>query len=52
MLDFIRTLFMPYEERMRLIEEAYLNGATDNNDLEWRQRQIDRGVLRKQMSMY
>ncbi|MDX3927357.1 MAG: DUF3563 family protein [Shinella sp.] len=29
-------------------ETAYLNGSIDRIDLEYRQRQIDRGLFRKQ----
>lgn len=28
-------------------EDAYLNGAVDRIDLEYRQRQIDRGLFRR-----
>jgi hypothetical protein len=28
-------------------EESYLNGALDRLDLEYRQREIDRGIFRK-----
>lgn len=39
-----RALRIPsVEER----ETAYLNGAIDRIDLEYRQRQIDRGLFRK-----
>ncbi len=39
-----RALHIPsVEER----ENAYLNGAVDRIDLEYRQRQIDRGMFRR-----
>jgi hypothetical protein len=42
--NFARALRVPnHEER----EIAYLNGAIDRIDLEYRQRQIDRGLFRK-----
>lgn len=33
-------------------EEAYLNGSQDMVDLEYRQRQIDRGMFRKQYGQW
>jgi hypothetical protein len=34
-------------DHTRRAEEAYLNGSLDRFDLEYRQREIDRGVFRK-----
>ena len=39
--DFMNT------DQVRVAEERYLNGSLDRFDLEYRQRQIDRGVFRK-----
>ena len=39
-----RALRVPSTEER---ESAYLNGAIDRIDLEYRQRQIDRGLFRK-----
>ncbi|SIP91702.1 Protein of unknown function [Rhizobium sp. RU20A] len=38
-----RALRVPSPEEREL---AYLNGATDRIDLEYRQRQVDRGMFR------
>ncbi|QRM54815.1 DUF3563 family protein [Sinorhizobium sp. BG8] len=42
--NFTRALRAPTAEDR---EAAYLNGAIDRIDLEYRQRQIDRGMFRK-----
>ncbi|WLR93734.1 DUF3563 family protein [Shinella zoogloeoides] len=42
--NFTRALRIPSAEDR---ETAYLNGAIDRIDLEYRQRQIDRGLFRK-----
>jgi len=42
--NFTRALRIPTTEDREL---AYLNGAVDRIDLEYRQRQIDRGLFRK-----
>jgi hypothetical protein len=42
--SFARALRIPSSEDR---ETAYLNGAIDRIDLEYRQRQIDRGLFRK-----
>ncbi len=42
--NFHRALRIPSSEER---ETAYLNGAIDRIDLEYRQRQIDRGLFRK-----
>ena len=42
--NFARALRGPSIEQREL---AYLNGALDRVDLEYRQRQIDRGMFRK-----
>ena len=42
--NFTRALRIPSSEER---ETAYLNGAIDRIDLEYRQRQIDRGLFRK-----
>ena len=45
MADLVRALRGP---TLRERELAYLNEAHDRFDLEWRERQIDRGLFRKQ----
>lgn len=42
--NFARALRVPSAAER---ESAYLNGAVDRIDLEYRQRQIDRGLFRK-----
>ena len=42
--NFARALRVPNADDR---EMAYLNGAIDRIDLEYRQRQIDRGLFRK-----
>ncbi|MBD9371627.1 DUF3563 family protein [Rhizobium sp. ARZ01] len=42
--NFTRALRLPTSADR---EVAYLNGAVDRIDLEYRQRQIDRGLFRK-----
>jgi hypothetical protein len=42
--NFTRALRIPTTEDR---EAAYLNGSIDRIDLEYRQRQIDRGLFRK-----
>ena len=42
--NFTRALRVPSAEEREL---AYLNGSIDRIDLEYRQRQIDRGLFRK-----
>ncbi|MDF1631875.1 DUF3563 family protein [Mycoplana sp. MJR14] len=42
--NFTRALRVPSAAER---ETAYLNGAIDRIDLEYRQRQIDRGLFRK-----
>lgn len=34
-------------DHVKAAEEAYLNGSLDRVDLEYRQRQVDRGMFRK-----
>jgi hypothetical protein len=41
--SFIRTFHIPTAEEL---EREYLNGAANRIDLEFRQRQIDRGMFR------
>jgi len=41
-----KSLRMPTQQEREI---AYLNGARDRYDLEYRQRQIDRGFLRNQI---
>lgn len=43
--NFARALRVPTNAER---EAAYLNGAIDRIDLEYRQRQIDRGLFRNQ----
>lgn len=40
-------IFKPMDIRIREMETAYLNGAETLADLEWRQRQVDRGMFRQ-----
>ncbi|MBY3433881.1 DUF3563 family protein [Rhizobium laguerreae] len=40
------TTFLSTDHERRA-EESYLNGSVDRIDLEYRQREIDRGVFRK-----
>ncbi len=42
--NFARALRVPSTDEREI---AYLNGAIDRIDLEYRQRQIDRGLFRK-----
>lgn len=42
--NFVRALRIPTDAER---EEAYLNGAVNGIDLEFRQRQIDRGQFHK-----
>ncbi|MFC6444411.1 DUF3563 family protein [Shinella zoogloeoides] len=42
--NFARALRVPNADEREI---AYLNGAIDRIDLEYRQRQVDRGLFRK-----
>lgn len=42
----LKEMFKPMEIRIREIETTYLEGAETLADLEWRQRQVDRGLFR------
>lgn len=46
--NFVRAFRIPSREEL---ERAYLNGAVDRVDLEFRQRQIDRGMFRERHIM-
>lgn len=43
MRKFLKAVFTSLDERQRRLEEEYLNASDSLTDLEWRQRQIDRG---------
>ncbi|WP_434613118.1 hypothetical protein [Tabrizicola sp. M-4] len=42
---FVRAFHIPSAEEL---EREYLNGAANRVDLEFRQRQVDRGMFRRQ----
>jgi hypothetical protein len=47
MFDTIRTFFRGFHVPTRAeLERDYLNGAANRVDLEFRQRQVDRGLFR------